>query len=225
MKRFCFWGVLSALFLLASCGDSAEERYDVLGIYPMLSGYHVIYADQVLDSVSVVSSKSWTTNLSAQWILMEDRYSTVTVPQYAIVQRTVLLNFTANTTGEVRYGEMTVDNKERKVERRFVQYPWLNIEVPAIAFTNWEKLENPTFALRAVKEATSARLLFTIYADEAKLSCDADWVEADETNFTAGAQTVNLTFESNETGSERVAEFKLTTDNNVTTVIKFTQEG
>ena len=224
MKKTFLLSALAFVAMLASCTGESKQEYKVLGIQPLVTGYHMIYADQMLDSVTVSSSRSWTTVFTQDWLYMDAADMNVTVPADVILQKVVKIHFEPNHTGKVRIAQMQVDNKDHQVGRLFAQTAWHNIIEPSVSFTDWEKMENPSFQLLLSKGAQQKTIIFTVYSAETTLSCDADWLTPEETIFAAGQHSVQLEVEANETSEMRTANITLTSSNGISTTIKVTQE-
>ena len=58
MKRLLKWSLAAVVALAMTSCDDADSSYETLGILPV-DAFHLVYPDQVLDSVQVVSTKNW----------------------------------------------------------------------------------------------------------------------------------------------------------------------
>ena len=71
MKRLLKWSLAAVVALAMTSCDDADSSSETLGILPV-DAFHLVYPDQVLDSVQVVSTKNWEGRLTANWVRMDD---------------------------------------------------------------------------------------------------------------------------------------------------------
>lgn len=226
MKKlfYCALSAVFALGMMTSC-DKAENEIDVLGIYPIQSQYHVIYADQTLDSVAIESSKTWKGTLSDNWIQAKNNDLQGTVKNGDIDYRMVYLNFTPISGDSSRVGYLSVTDYENIVYHHFMQVSWLNIISPSVEFDTPYVYKNAKFRLVLAKNLTSAILKFTTYAPSAQLTTEADWFTLSETEFGPGEHEVEMTFDANTTAAQRTANIVLSTSNGFSNTIEVYNKG
>jgi len=219
LVRFLMCGIVA--FVAVSCDEGRSEENDILAIYPLMSDYHVVYADQTVDTVTIFSTRDWDASLSASWISMDawDMYGKVAANAYDA--KKVPVYFTENETDAVRYGALQINSNGKTVGHPFMQTYWLNIEEPEGMYTN-DKTIKATFTEVIKKDETKATLAFTLYTN-GTLSSDAAWANPDSTSFDAGYTETSVTCEANETGQLRTANLTLKTASGISTVIKLLQ--
>lgn len=232
MKKNVVW-MLAILMGIAACDDKKDVEYDELGIYPIISGAAIVYADQTVDSFTVVSVSSWKATVDGEDISLDPLKSSMTQSGTKVEAHTLPIYFTPNTDSTLRNSRLKVANSKHTVARSYVQTYWLNIVVPAVAFSGTTRMvmmpggsdmQGAYFLKETARDSTSAQLVFTIYANGATLSTDADWITPKEQHFESGTHAVKLNFEKNGTGKERTAVYKLTTVNGISNDITIRQK-
>ncbi len=219
MKKSAFLFILAALGL-ASCSDS-EYTYHQTAFYPLTSTGLVLYADQTVDSTTVLSTEPWTSTCTETWFTVSP--SSVSTATNQAYNSLMLVSALQNTTGTSRFGAINVQGYDL-ASMLVTQLGWLNITTPnphAAAQTGGIATQ-ATFDLSLRSTTTDTALVFTTYQDGATLSVDAPWITPAATTAPAGRQTIGLTFEPNTTGAERTATMKLTSGL-VTTEMTVTQ--
>lgn len=216
----CF--LLAVLALMTSCSESSYEAHQTY-FYPLGTNEKTFYADQELDSVRIISLDSWSISTSDWFTVMPVAQN---IPAGIELNTKVNLRTTPNLTGKPRIGQLSVASYFN-LNLPVYQLSWLNITVPYPEYDMNESMANrvANFNLNIVPESGSASpyILFTVYADNATLASDADWLVPAETRFKAGRHQVSLSCPDNRTGAVRTATLKLTS-NGVTSSIKVTQE-
>lgn len=214
--------LLVVLALMTSCSESSYEAHQTY-FYPVGTNEKTFYADQELDSVRIISLDSWTLNTSDRFTATP---SAQNIPAGVELNTKVNLRTTPNLTGKPRIGQLAVSSYFN-ISLPVYQMSWLNITVPYPEYDMNESMANrvASFNLNIIPESgsTSPYILFTVYADNATLASDADWLVPDETQFKAGRHQVSLSCPDNKTGAVRTATLKLTS-NGVTSLIKVKQE-
>lgn len=239
MKKSTVW-MLAALIGFAACDNNKDVEYDELGIYPIQSGHTIIYADQTVDSFTVVSVSSWKASVEGQNASLDPFKSSKSQSGAKIESHTCPIYFTPNTSSAIKYSLLKVKNNKHSVARSYLQTYWLDIKIPAVAFSgpttkmvdsyypgnfNPENQYKGAYFLQEIaKDSTSTLIIFNTYAQEATLTTDADWITPKELRLESGSHTVELSFQANETGKDRTAIYKLSS-NGITNDITFVQKG
>ena len=225
--------MLAILMGMAACDNKKDVEYDELGIYPIISGAAIVYADQTVDSFTIVSVSSWKATVDGQGASLDPLKSSMTQSGTKVEAHTMPIYFTPNTSNSLRNSLLKVANNKHTVARSYVQTYWLNIVEPAVAFSGSTRkdyipggssYQGAYFLKETAKDSTSAQLVFTIYDKEATLSTDADWITPKEQHFESGMHTVKLNFEANNTRKERTAVYKLSTLNGISNDIIIRQK-
>ncbi len=209
---------------LVSCTESSNE-YETLAVYPVVAGYHVIYADQTVDTITIYSTRDWEATCSANWFSMDPFDMSGRVGKEGYYFKPLPVYFSENITDKPRAGFLQVLSNGKGVSHYFMQTNWLNIEDPVGIYTDSEQPENvkATFTKVIDRDETSASIAFTFY-NVGSLSSDATWAVPDSTTFDAGHTEITITCERNETGSARTANLKLKSVSGVSTVIQLQQK-
>ncbi len=226
--------MLAILMGMAACDNKKDVEYDELGIYPIISGAATVYADQTVDSFTIVSVSSWKATVDGQGASLDPLKSSMTQSGTKVEAHTMPIYFTPNTDSTLRNSLLKATNSKHTVARSYVQTYWLNIVEPTVAFSGSTRMayipggssyQGAYFLKETAKDSTSAQIVFTIYDKEATLSTDADWITPKEQHFESGMHTVKLEFEANNTGKERTAVYKLSTLNGISNDITIRQKG
>ena len=227
MKKL-FLGLLITALALTSCDNGSDYSYEELGIYPVVEGPYVVYPDQEVDSFTLVSSRSWKATVEGEWIILDPAYSYRQTASQEIKTLVCPIYFNTNTTGDVRIGYLKVDGNKRRVGRMYMQTYWLNITLPQVTFasgTTTEDYKGANFQLNATKDEVTKNIEFNIYAEQATLTTEADWVTLPQNKFESGNHKLEITLEPNTTGAERKAVLRLSTSNGISTDIVLTQKN
>ena len=233
MKKF-FLAAAAVLCTCYACSDGSNEFHSTY-FYPQNARGIETYADQILDSVKVVSYDSWTHKNTADWVevvtLADGKRQVndiaVTVPAGYYSFTRLDFNMQPNTTGEIRYTPIQVTSSFEKigtVATILTQYPYLNIAQPAVEQNADTKAFEFKLSLAATQ--TESRIVFTPYAGDATLTSSASWLVPEKTtDFEQYAkQTVTLQIEKNETETPRTATLTLTS-RGISNVISVTQSA
>ena len=215
---------LSAVVLLGftSC-DKSDDTYDTLAVLP-LGTFHTIYADQTVDSVTVVSTKDVELVMNETWFSVQSSDKTIKVPQ--MIQKTLPVYFQINNTGEPRIGYMYAKSNGETVGHCFYQTSWLDIEVPspvyAYAETGYPK--GVSFTQKVAVADQQVKIEFTLYSDNATLTSDASWavVGNDDQALDKGKHEVTITLEEHSKGM--TANLTLKAASGISSVIKLVCE-
>jgi hypothetical protein len=233
MKKLHFIFMALAMLTLSACNDDNSENFDRLAIYPLTTGAVITYADQTSDSVMIVSTKSWTLSSNSDWMGFGGDVSQNTVKGGATNDKKLQVVMLKNATDAVRASTIVLDNGDHKVGRFYYQTYWLNVTRPQVAFTHTAttgddvlaQYNGAHFDLSLSKDTVSDHIDFCIYAAQATLTTDADWISPKEVDVLKGEHQVKLTFSKNTTGQDRRAVYTLRTSNGIATEIKVTQKG
>lgn len=229
--------ILAALALfsvvsLQSCIDDEAGNHGTMIYNRNNSSYTELFADQILDSLHVVSYDSWTASLkfandNDKWFTISD--DKCNVPAGYIVTQSVIINAQPNTTGKTRVAAFVVRSSYPEygdLSSFIYQYGWHNISVPV---PSYEKQADdsyvPKFEAELAATDNLALLACTVYA-EATLSSDADWisVQNEDKTLSEGAHGLKLVVEPNNTAEARKAHVTLSS-NGVSTVVTYTQKA
>lgn len=228
---------IAALVGFGSC-DTDSNEYHTTYFYPQSSAGTVVYADQMIDSVKVVSTDKWTLANSEAWLTVKSGTQTnnitVNVPDMYVLTTRLDISFTPNTTGQIRSTYLLVTSSFGKigsVSRPVNQTPYLNITRPDVTVTTEGEQKVYSFNLSIAGNGKAAngadpQIEFTIYDSNATLASTAEWITPEKTqDFVAGErQAVKLTISANKTGAERKGTLTLTS-NGVTTPVAITQDA
>ena len=231
MKKIVFF----AAFVVALFTSCTESEYEFHQTYfsPQVAGGKVLYADQTTDSTRVISYDPWTaTTVFASgtdaWFTISPSECYFTAgEQYASTR--VTITTTPNTSQKIRSGHIVVRSFDT-VGMPVKQTTWLNIIRPFGETKNYdsegillpEEDRTMTFSGTTIATANQFEIEFTVYADGATLTADADWLKPATSTFAAGRHTVSVVAEANAEVTERTAQLILTS-NGISTPITITQ--
>jgi len=235
MKKIYFLLAAIVLVSFTSCDNGNDLSNDVLGIYPISAGPSIAYADQSVDSFTIVCTKSWKTSVTGSWATLDPLYVSRQQSGSNIINTPCPIYFNTNTTGQIRTSTLIVSNGEHSVGRTYVQTYWLNITKPSVAFTGSQESNNNDsdlsqytgayFTQEVAKDSTKSHIEFQIFASTVTLSTNADWISPKQQQFEKGTQSVALSFTPNSTGVERKAVYTLTTSNGISNIITIVQKA
>lgn len=229
MKKFLLFAVATAAFLFTSCNK--ESTYHTLGIvYPTQFSSAVIYADQKVDSITFQTTDEVRLDPTNNWILIDDSLRHIQVENYyrLVYVLTLPVRFAANTTGEIRQGEVKVsstgDNDwDQSAYASYTQLPWHKIYRPAPAYSYADyQIKDAKFELTDSATQAVDTLRFTTY--ENWTLTDAEFAHPASLSGKPGNQTVLLTIDPNTTAEERTSTIVLES-RGVKTNIFVKQEG
>lgn len=228
--------LLAAFALLTTatfvaCDDAGNEYHGTTIVNRNQTNAMVMYADQTIDSLCVVSFDSWTAELQniegGEWC--KASVTKCDVPVGYQVAQSVYIETTPNTTGLNRYAGYYVHSSYPEfgvISSGIYQYAWLHITVPEPSFTSQTFTEaKAEFKAQIPANATTAPLAFYVFAD-ATLTSDAEWLTIPEDVKTVkrGEHGIQLVTTANPNVEERVAHVTLTS-NGVSNVITYVQKG
>lgn len=228
LAAFALFSVVS----LQSCIDDEAGNHGTMIYNRNNSSYTELFADQILDSLHVVSYDSWTASLNfgndkEEWFTVSDLKCNV--PADYIVTQSVIINAKPNTTGKTRVAAFVVRSSYPEygdLSTLVYQYGWLNVSVPV---PSYEKQPDdsyvPKFEAELAPTDNIALLACTVYG-EATLTSDADWltVQNEDKTLSVGAHGLKLVVAPNNTNEARAAHVTLTS-NGVSTVVTYTQKA
>ncbi len=225
MKKHLSMILLAALLVL---GCNKESYYHTMGInYP--KAYKTVYADQDLDSVVIFVTDNFSLTSSATWVHLPEGTENTQVENYyrVVYQLTAIVNFDANSTGEVREAVITLhsmgsDDWDHTAYTKFYQDTLLNITNPLPAYSYKDGTK------------TGAAFLDSLYAvqepDTLKFHAYGNWTLSDSefvhprvTAGVAGDQKVVLDIDPNATEEERETVVVLTS-RGVSNKVKYIQK-
>ena len=227
--------VLFATFVAALFTSCTESDYEFHQTYfsPQVAGGKVLYADQTTDSTRVISYDPWTAttefeNGATAWFTISPtECNFIAGEQFASTRMNITT--TPNTSEKIRSGHIVVKSFDT-VGMPVKQTTWLNIIRPFGEAKNYdsegallpEEDRKMTFAGTTIATANQFEIEFTVYADGATLTADADWLKPATTSFAAGTHTVAIVVEENQEVVQRTANLTLTS-NGISTPITITQ--
>lgn len=229
MKKFLLLAVASATILFTSCNK--ESTYHTLGIvYPTQFSSAVIYADQKVDSITFQTTDEVRLDPTNNWILIDDSLRHIQVENYyrLVYVLTLPVRFAANTTGEIRQGEVKVsstgDNDwDQSAYASYTQLPWHKIQRPAPAYAYEDyQIKGCKFEITDSASQACDTLRFTTY-DDWTLT-DAEFAHPTKLSGKPGYQIVLLSVDPNTTAEERTSTITLES-RGVKTNIFVKQEG
>lgn len=224
-------------FAAANLATSCVEDED-LGQYsayftPMRPQGIELYADQTLDSTTIVSTVSW--DITTQKVVGEDGWFTVSpdkaqvVPNGQLYQR-VKISAQPNTTGYIRESIMGVNLQTDRIDgigMAVRQLGWMNITVPEPRFTTDDKANmKPVFERTLKATDVNAEMVCHIFATTT-LESDAEWLAIPDEikSIERGDRTLLFTVQPNKTGGKRKANVTLTSTLGCSNVVTFIQEA
>lgn len=227
MKRISLYLLSAAALFAAGCSDNDVEVHQTF-FYPQRPQGMIVYADQPSDTTRLFSLDSWTLRSSApEWFTCTpDAFD---VPPGYSSATLITANFQPNTTGEVRSGQIQVDNFD-KIGMQVTQYSWLNVIMPAGAMLPTSNAGADTqqnteyqFEMRLKANSADTIVVFRTYRPNATISSNAEWAQPDQTSFAAARRdTVRIALQPNQTGADRTATLTLTSAG-VSTPIRLVQ--
>lgn len=231
MKKIFFLATFVAA-LFTSCSESEYEFHETK-FYPLLVNGMELYADQTTDSTRVISYDPWTA--SADFNLDTDAWFTITPTscQFTAGEQfaNMRIDITAspNTTGKIRSGYISV-NSYFDIGMLVTQKTWLNIVRPhgsvetqdAAGNALPEEEHKKVFSAYTFATENQFDIEFTVYADNATLTSDAEWLVPTATTFEAGTHKVAVVAKENLATEPRTANLILTS-NGISTPITITQ--
>lgn len=248
-----FKGILFGTLLLASsaivfssCDSDGSNEVHFLQV---LKPTNVAYADQETDSLSIISTNSWSYYTADTWISPREirqsvnSYRTYTYP----------LSFSANNTGTPRLATMTIDSDGKnikKISKVYMQTSWLNIVRPQVVLTRADNTITTLYDMEHLNElkanfvynlasaAVTDSVEIKLNAPSAVFSTADSWIDlsvegtdaaksvtvAKLTN-SVGISTVKFSVEANGTTSRRSGTITVKTSNGITQNITVYQAG
>ncbi len=233
MKKTLF--LLLAVATFVACNEDSY-RHEMTLTHPTqgsLGAY--VYADQPKDSVVFLTFDSYQATSQNSWITVDPDLAAMKIENsyWAIWQIAIPLTFEPNTSGETRYGTVSIrnygDDWNVTVTAGYLQLGWHQVTSGNEVVDTYTEVYNssyPTTAHYAMSEAAgqvSDTLSFTVY-DTWELEYDPQFLTLETTEGGAGHNVVNMTLEENESSEDRSAEIFLKSSG-ATTKITLTQRG
>ncbi|MBQ8098859.1 MAG: hypothetical protein IJ244_04990 [Bacteroidaceae bacterium] len=226
---------VAAIGLLASCGKETAYTYAELGFLPISNGPVLVYADQTVDTVTVVATNSWELKANNSWITLDPAYSSRTQSGARTISTKCPILFETNRSGQVRYGSLQLSDGDNTVGRAYLQTFWLDIIEPAISIKHtkasssysiydFDDISSISFQKTVPADSLTASVIFSIYAPSATLSTTASWIEPQSQEFRKGTHYVALSLQPNTTGNQREATLTLTTSTGISNDITLIQD-
>lgn len=222
MKKNLHLLVTSALLLLTACTESNYEMHQTY-FYPQHPGGMNFFADQLSDTVHIVSFDSWTARSATSWISVSPESEEV--PAGYIGDTRLTIKTEANTTGKNRSGFFEVKSYSN-IGMAVNQSHWLNIEHPrpiynaAVDFSD----KVASFKMDVFAHTADTTITFTVYQNAATLVSDADWFVPKAGSFEKGKHEVSITVTPNTSNQERTAKLTLTSGG-ISTPIQIIQQA
>ena len=229
MKKTFLISMLAVMLGFSSCSKENELTVNQLGIYPIVTGYHEVYADQTIDSIIVVATQLFTFQIAddAHWMSISEAMDRWDWTAHKADNKKINLYFTPYKGTSVRTGLIKLSDGDHTVGRPVLQKYWLDIRVPDVQFaesnSETKPYEGAYFVQEVKKDTTVSEFVFNIYDESATLSTTANWVEPKEYVAKKGLNTVKLSFDANATKQKREAVYDLTTKSGITTKITLRQ--
>ena len=237
----------SSAFVFSSCDSDGSNEVHFLQV---LKPTNVAYADQETDSLSILSTNSWSYYTADTWISPKEirqsvnSYRTYTYPS----------SFSANNTGTPRLATMTIDSDGKnikKISKVYMQTSWLNIVRPQVVLTpadntittlyDIEHLNElkANFVSRFTSAAAGDSIQIKLNASFADFYTDNSWIELDgettgsinnsvrvlKSTNSDGISTIRFAVEANTSSDRRNGKIIVVTSNGITQEILVYQEG
>ena len=231
MKKFIFLTTLVTT-LFTSCSESEYEFHQTY-FTPQEPSGKILYADQVSDSTRIISYDPWTASavfnsgVSPWFTITPTECNFKAGEQFASMR--VDIQGSVNNTGEIRNGHIVVKSFDT-VGMLVRQTTWLNIIRPFGEVVNYDNAGNllPE-EKRSMKFSGSIPctnnqfdIEFKVYANDATLTSNVDWLNPATTTFSAGNHVVSIVANENELTEPRTGILTLTS-NGISTPITITQ--
>ncbi len=234
MKKTLFL-LLLAVAMFVAC-DKDSYRHEITIMYPPQSVLGAnVYADQPKDSIVFVTFDSYQATTQASWITIDPNMAAMKIENsyWAIYQISIPLTFEPNTSGETRYGIVSIrnygDDWDETVTAGFLQLGWHEVTTGSIVYDSsfdaysYSYPLTAHFAMSEAAEQVTDSLGFTVH-DTWELECESDFLKLGATSGEAGHNVVELTIEENESKEDRAADIFLKSSG-ATTKITLTQSG
>ena len=231
MKKIFFLATFVAA-LFTSCSESEYESHQTY-FTPQEPYGKVLYADQVTDSTRLISYDPWTASTvfnsgTDAWFTITPTSCQFTAGEQFASMR-IDITASPNTTGKIRSGRISV-NSYFDIGMLVTQKTWLNIVRPfgsvetqdAAGNALPEEEHKKVFSAYTFAAENQFDIEFTVYADNATLTSDAEWLVPTVTTFEAGSHKVAVVAKENLATEPRTANLILTS-NGISTPITITQ--
>lgn len=214
--------------LTACLGDGGEIHETHMTSYSGTSDV-LMYADQTVDSIYIVSFDSWRAEVSVNeatpWVTISPK--SADIPKGYAMATNMVVRTELNKTGHVRIGNVqmvTAYDGFGSFHMPIQQFGWLNISRPAPRFTSEKASEaEAVFEATFGPKATDVPLTFKVWGF-ATVTSDAEWltVPEDKRSVQPGEYPLILKATENTTGADRVAHVEVVS-NGITNVVTYKQ--
>lgn len=221
--------MLVSVALVASCSDG-EDNFHTFGATSSINPGPIVsaYADQVVDSVQIVTTDGYKATTTAPWLLFatndSQSYSKDLEYKYHnIYTHKIYMSLIANSGTAMRSAAIKFDSNGHTTGLQYQQAYWMNITDPAPEFANAETYAGVKFNKEVSARAMNTSVIFHVYAP-ATLTSDAEWARPAAESFDAGIYTVQIDVDDNTTGAPRQAKLTLLSSTKAKSVIVITQK-
>lgn len=225
MKTSAFLPLAAVVMALTACSEATYENHMTM-FYPQEPSGRTIYADQTVDSTSVISYDDWTAQVEGDWLTISPTSWKVGSTESAQVRIDIAMQ--PNTTGQNRSGRILVDGYD-KIGLTLYQTKWLNILAPSgsiIEGSEDDITDNEmNFSTIMSPAGGTYTVSFRIYSDGATLTSEADWITVTSPStgsYKAGLHNVIVSIAENTGDAVRNGQLTLTSAG-ISTPITFTQ--
>jgi hypothetical protein len=231
MKKIFFLATFVAA-LFTSCSESEYEFHQTY-FTPQEPNGKLLYADQVTDSTRLISYDPWTASTvfnsgTDAWFTITPTSCQFTAGEQFASMR-IDIQGSVNNTGKIRSGHIVVKSYDT-IGMLVKQTTWLNIVRPfgsvetqdAAGNVIPEEERKMVFSASTFATENQFDIEFTVYADNATLTSDAEWLVPTATTFEAGTHKVAVVAKENLATEPRTANLILTS-NGISTPITITQ--
>jgi hypothetical protein len=231
MKKFFFLATLVAT-IFTSCSKSEYEFHQTY-FTPQEPNGKILYADQESDSTRIISYDPWTASavfnsgVTSWFTITPTECNFKAGEQFASMR--IDIQGSINNTGKIRSGHIVVKSFDT-VGMLVKQTTWLNIIRPFGEAVNYDQTGNllpeeeryMKFTGEVPSTNNQFEIEFKVYADNATLSSNVDWLIPVASTFSAGKHIVVIVANENEQTEPRVGVLTLTS-NGISTPITITQ--
>jgi hypothetical protein len=224
IRLFLFITVAAVSF--TSCLKDEDNSYHGMTIlYP--STVAALYADQTTDSLKFISYDSFRITSDATWLTVSEKDASGTVPSNSYWFANDSIHMTPNTTGDARYGYITLYNtyKESSAQACYYQTYFLDVIRPTVLKDASNKYYFAQTDSSTIRTDSVAFKVFGNWTLAIAPNDTATWVsfpEGAKLSGTPGTYIVRYKLATNATGADRSMNLRLTS-NGVSTDIKITQ--
>lgn len=232
MKRFLNLVLCATLAMgLASSCSSEDPDYHTIGISSTTVKTIPVryYADQLTDTLLILSTDTWQANTNASWMTFAKTNSAkcsgeVTYSYGAQFTFKETVKLQANQGADFRETDVNVSANGKTIVLKVSQSNRLNVTDPMVTPEGGNPMDVGRFVKTVDKNATATTIGFRVF-NSAELTTTADWITLSQTEFAADTHTTNLTMQPNTTGTTREGVVSLKSSTGVVTDIIIRQKG